>query len=42
MLIADYVAQTSAKLARLFRQPLRRLAGDLAALGRGEILLPRA
>ena len=41
-LIADYVAQTSAKLARLFRRPLRRLAGDLAALGRGEILLPRA
>jgi formylmethanofuran dehydrogenase subunit C len=41
-LIADYVAQTSAKLARLFRRPLRRLAGDLAALGRGEILLARA
>jgi formylmethanofuran dehydrogenase subunit C len=40
-LIADYVAQTSAKLARLFRRPLRRLAGDLAALGKGEILLPK-
>jgi formylmethanofuran dehydrogenase subunit C len=40
-LIADYVAQASAKLARLFRRPLRRLAGDLAALGKGEILLPR-
>jgi formylmethanofuran dehydrogenase subunit C len=39
-LLADYIAQTSAKLASLFRQPLRRLAGDLAALGKGEILLP--
>jgi formylmethanofuran dehydrogenase subunit C len=41
-LLGDYVAQASAKLARLFRRPLRRLAGDLAALGKGEILLPRA
>ncbi len=40
-LLADYVAQASTKLARLFRRPLRRLAGDLAALGKGEILLPR-
>ncbi len=40
-LLADYVARASAKLARLFRRPLRRLAGDLAALGKGEILLPR-
>ena len=40
-LLGDYVAQTSAKLADLFRRPLRRLAGDLAALGKGEILLPR-
>jgi formylmethanofuran dehydrogenase subunit C len=40
-LLADYVAQASAKLARLFRRPLRRLAGDLAALGKGEIFLPR-
>ena len=40
-LLADYVAQASAKLAGLFRRPLRRLAGDLAALGKGEILLPR-
>jgi formylmethanofuran dehydrogenase subunit C len=38
-LLASYIAQTSAKLARLFRRPLRRLAGDLAALGKGEILL---
>jgi formylmethanofuran dehydrogenase subunit C len=40
-LLADFVAQASAKLAELFRRPLRRLAGDLAALGKGEILLPR-
>jgi formylmethanofuran dehydrogenase subunit C len=40
-LLSDYVAQASARLARLFRRPLRRLAGDLAALGKGEILLPR-
>ena len=41
-LIADFVARESAKLARLFRRRLRRLAGDLAALGKGEILLPSA
>ena len=41
-LLADYVAKASATLGRLFRLPLRRLAGDLAALGKGEILLPRA
>ena len=40
-ILADYVAQASTKLARLFRRPLRRLAGDLAALGKGEIFLPR-
>jgi formylmethanofuran dehydrogenase subunit C len=40
-LLANHIAQTSAKLADLFRRPLRRLAGDLAALGKGEILLPR-
>jgi formylmethanofuran dehydrogenase subunit C len=40
-LLSGYVAQASAKLARLFRRPLRRLAGDLAALGKGEILLAR-
>jgi formylmethanofuran dehydrogenase subunit C len=40
-LLADYAARASAKLARLFRRPLRRLAGDLAALGKGEIFLPR-
>lgn len=40
-LMADYVAQASAELSRLFRRPLKRLAGDLAALGKGEILIPR-
>jgi formylmethanofuran dehydrogenase subunit C len=40
-LLAAYIAEASAKLARLFRRPLRRLAGDMAALGKGEILLPR-
>ncbi len=40
-LLAAYVAEASAKLARLFRRPLRRLAGDMAALGKGEILLPQ-
>jgi formylmethanofuran dehydrogenase subunit C len=40
-LLAGYIAQTSTKLAALFRRPLRRLAGDLAALGKGEILLRR-
>ena len=40
-LLADYIAQASANLGDLFRRPLRRLAGDLAALGKGEILLPR-
>jgi formylmethanofuran dehydrogenase subunit C len=39
-LLADYVAPTSAMLADRLRRPLRRLAGDLAALGKGEILLP--
>jgi formylmethanofuran dehydrogenase subunit C len=41
-LIADFVAGASSKLARLFRRRLRRLAGDLAALGKGEILLADA
>jgi formylmethanofuran dehydrogenase subunit C len=39
-LLANYIAQVSAQLGELFRRPLRRLAGDLAALGKGEILLP--
>jgi formylmethanofuran dehydrogenase subunit C len=39
-LLANYIAQVSAQLGNLFRRPLRRFAGDLAALGKGEILLP--
>ena len=41
-LLANYVGEVSAKLGGLFRQPLRRLVGDLAALGKGEILLPNS
>lgn len=39
-LLADYLDPFSAPLAALARRPLRRLAGDLAALGKGEIWLP--
>jgi len=39
-LLANHIGEFSGKLARLFRRPLRRWAGDLAALGKGEILLP--
>jgi len=40
-LIADSIRTTSERIARLFREPLRRLAGDLAALGKGEIFIPQ-
>lgn len=36
-LLASYVETYSPSLAGAFRQPLRRYAGDLAALGKGEI-----
>ncbi len=36
-LLASYVETHSPNLAAAFRQPLRRYAGDLAALGKGEI-----
>ncbi len=36
-LIAAHIEPHSPKLAAAFRQPLRRYAGDLAALGKGEI-----
>ena len=36
-LLAAYVDAYSPRLATAFRQPLRRYAGDLAALGKGEI-----
>ena len=38
-LIAAHVEVTSARLGAAFRVPLRRFAGDLAALGKGEILV---
>jgi formylmethanofuran dehydrogenase subunit C len=38
-LLAAFVARYSARAARLLRRPLRRLAGDMAVLGKGEIFL---
>jgi len=38
-LLGAYIGATSPRLADLFRRPLRRFAGDQAALGKGEILL---
>ena len=38
-LMASHVAQTSGRLGQAFRGPLRRYAGDLAALGKGEIFV---
>lgn len=40
-LLGAYIAQTSPALAALLSRPLRRFAGDRAALGKGEILLAR-
>jgi formylmethanofuran dehydrogenase subunit C len=37
-LMAAFVGSYSASLASTFRRPLRRLAGDMAVLGKGEIL----
>jgi formylmethanofuran dehydrogenase subunit C len=41
-LLAGSIQAASPRIARLFRRPLRRLAGDLAALGKGEIFIPAA
>ncbi len=38
-LMAAFVAPLSGRAARLFRQPLQRFAGDMATLGKGEILV---
>ena len=38
-LMAAYIARHSPRLARVFRNPLRRLAGDMAVLGKGETFL---
>jgi formylmethanofuran dehydrogenase subunit C len=39
-LMADFVQPHGARAAALLRKPLRRLAGDMAALGKGEIFTP--
>jgi formylmethanofuran dehydrogenase subunit C len=39
-LLAVHVERFSAALGVAFRRPLRRYAGDLAALGKGEIFTP--
>jgi len=36
-LMAGFIGGYSARAAKLFRRPLRRFAGDMATLGRGEI-----
>lgn len=36
-LMAGFLAEYSARAAKLFSRPLRRLAGDMAVLGKGEI-----
>ncbi|MGA2126275.1 MAG: formylmethanofuran dehydrogenase subunit C [Xanthobacteraceae bacterium] len=41
-LIAAFVATYSPKAAKIFRAPLRRLAGDMAVLGKGETFVPAA
>src|SRR5262249_37705483 len=38
-LIMAFVAPHSRRLARIFRDPLRRLVGDMAVLGKGETFL---
>jgi formylmethanofuran dehydrogenase subunit C len=39
-LMAAFVAEHSPALAARLRRPLRRLAGDMATLGKGEIFIP--
>jgi formylmethanofuran dehydrogenase subunit C len=38
-LIMAFVAPHSGRLARIFRDPLRRMVGDMAVLGKGETFL---
>jgi formylmethanofuran dehydrogenase subunit C len=40
--IAGYVADFSSSSARLLRRSLRRFAGDMAVLGKGEVLVASA
>jgi len=39
-LLADFVRPYSARAASIFHSPLRRLAGDMAVLGKGELFCP--
>jgi formylmethanofuran dehydrogenase subunit C len=39
-LLANFVDQFSSRLSALLRRPRRRYAGDMAALGKGEIFYP--
>jgi formylmethanofuran dehydrogenase subunit C len=39
-LMARYVQTHSPEVAAMLRQPWRRLLGDMAAIGKGEILYP--
>jgi len=41
-LLAAFVATYSTRSARIFRDPLRRFAGDMAVLGKGEAFVPVA
>jgi formylmethanofuran dehydrogenase subunit C len=39
-LMASFLGSHSARAGKLFRRPLRRLAGDMATVGKGEIFTP--
>jgi formylmethanofuran dehydrogenase subunit C len=38
-LMADFLGGHSARAGKLLRRPLRRFAGDMASLGKGEIFV---
>jgi formylmethanofuran dehydrogenase subunit C len=38
-LMADFIGEHSTRAAKLFRRPLRRFAGDMAVLGKGEVFV---
>lgn len=38
-LMADFIDEHSARAAKLFQRPLRRFAGDMATIGKGEIFV---
>jgi formylmethanofuran dehydrogenase subunit C len=41
-LMADFIRPCSAELAAMLRRPWRRFLGDMAVIGKGEILTPAA